>query len=86
MNMISACFIKFTTKDVFLETEGSPTIHVNRCFHYSTSPHGSDGRPQYSVCLFMKLYCVCNSFLSKSGLISSAPYDNKLNNKQNTYM
>ena len=69
MNMTSACFTNLMTNDVFPEPEGCPTIHVNGCFHFSTSSYGSDVRPLYSVCLFilylfMRLYCVCNSFYS----------------------
>ena len=68
MNMTSACCINLMTNDVFHEPQGPPTIHVNGCFHFSTSPHGSDVRSLYSVgsfmlYLFMMLYCVCNSFL-----------------------
>ena len=59
--------INLMTNDVFSEPEGPPTIHVNGCFHFSTSSHGSDGIPLYSVCLFMlylfmMLYRVCNFF------------------------
>ena len=66
MNMTSACFMNLTN-DVFSETEGPPAINVNGCLYFSTSSHGSDGRPLYNVCsfmldLFMMLYCVCNSF------------------------
>ena len=68
MNMTLACFITFMTNFVFPEHKGPPTIHVNGCFQFSTSSHGSDGRPLYNVCsfmldLFMMLYCFCNSFL-----------------------
>ena len=67
MNMSSACFINLMTNYVFPEPEGLPTKHVNGCFHFSTSSHGSDVSPLYSVCsfmlyLFMILYCVCNFF------------------------
>ena len=43
--MTSACFINFMTHDVFPEPKGHPTIHVNGCFHFGTSSHGSEGKP-----------------------------------------
>ena len=68
MNMTSASFINLMTNDVFSDPESLPTIHVNGCFHFSTSSHGSDIRQLYSVCsfmwyLFMRLHYVYNSFL-----------------------
>ena len=82
MKMTSACFINLMTNDGFPELEDHPTIQVNGCFHFSTSSHGSDGRPIYSVCLFMlylfiMLYCVCKSFLNRNHRYNLfSPYDN----------
>ena len=71
MNATSKRFINFMKNFAFSEPEGPPTIHVNGCFDFSHSLHGSNGIPLYSACsfmlyLFMMLYCVCNYFLNRS--------------------
>ena len=81
--MTSACFINLMTNDVFPEPDGPPTVHVNGCFHFSTSSHGSDVRPLYSmrsfmVYLFIRLYCVLKLFFIGSRLNTiTLPYDLK---------
>ena len=62
MNMTSACFIKLMTNVVFPEHEGPPTIHVNGCFHFSTSSHGSDVRPHIQ-CVFAHVVLIYEAIL-----------------------